>query len=196
MNVEELQTTNGLVVQGPLLLVPKVFSDERGFFLESWNFAQWTEILNRFGQQPSQFVQDNHSFSSKGVLRGLHYQLPPHSQGKLVRCVSGEIFDVAIDLRKSSSTFLKSVAVYLTDKNFKQLWIPSGFAHGFLTISEHAEVLYKTSDFWDPNCERSIMWNDSSLDIDWPSLSKVPICSAKDSDAPLVDEMISSDFFE
>ena len=196
MNVEELQTTNGLLIKGPLLLVPKVFSDDRGFFLESWNFSKWTEILNRFDQQPHQFVQDNHSSSSKGVLRGLHYQLPPHPQGKLVRCVSGEIFDVAIDLRKSSSTFLQSVGVYLTAKNFKQLWIPNGFAHGFLTLSEHAEVLYKTSDFWDPDCERSIMWNDSSLDINWPNLSQIPICSPKDSDAPLVHEMISSDFFE
>ena len=196
MNVEELQTTNGLLIKGPLLLVPKVFSDDRGFFLESWNFSKWTEILNRFDQQPHQFVQDNHSSSSKGVLRGLHYQIPPHPQGKLVRCVSGEIFDVAIDLRKSSSTFLKSVGVHLTENNFKQLWIPNGFAHGFLTLSEHADVLYKTSDFWDPDCERSIIWNDSSLDINWPTLSQIPICSSKDSDAPFVHEMISSDFFE
>tara|TARA_B100000700_G_scaffold318970_1_gene413215 strand:+ start:214 stop:804 length:591 start_codon:yes stop_codon:yes gene_type:complete len=196
MYVEELRTTNDLLIKGPLMIIPKVFSDERGFFLESWNFSKWTEILSRFAQQSDRFVQDNHSSSSRGVLRGLHYQLPPHPQGKLVRCISGEIFDVAIDLRKSSSTFLKGVGVHLTESNFKQLWIPKGFAHGFLTLSKHAEVLYKTTDFWNPDCERSILWNDSSLDIDWPAISQTPICSPKDSDAPVLKDMISSDFFE
>lgn len=127
-----------------------------------------------------EFVQDNHSKSSKGVLRGLHYQLEPHAQGKLVRCVAGEVFDVAVDIRKSSPTFGKWVGVYLSAENKRQLWIPEGFAHGFVTISEEAEFVYKTTNYYSPQHERGIIWNDSSVNINWPIETSQLILSEKD----------------
>ena len=196
MHVDKLTSRQGFFEKGPLVFSPKVFSDDRGFFLESWNYSRWKELLIEFGQTSGEFVQDNHSRSSLGVLRGLHYQLPPHPQGKLVRCIVGEIFDVAIDLRKSSATYLQAVGIHLTANNFKQLWIPNGFAHGFLTLSQTAEVLYKTTDFWSPECERSIRWDDPSIAINWPSLSMSPFLSSKDAQAPLVDNIPMQDFFE
>ncbi|MCE9936793.1 dTDP-4-dehydrorhamnose 3,5-epimerase [Aeromonas salmonicida] len=144
---------------------PKVFGDERGFFFESFNHKLFEEAVG----YPVTFVQDNHSKSSKGVLRGLHYQLPPHAQGKLVRCVVGEVFDVAVDIRKSSPTFGKWVGVHLSEENKRQLWIPEGFAHGFMTLSETAEFLYKTTNYYHPQSDRSILWNDKNLSINWPS---------------------------
>ena len=147
-----------------LVIEPKVYEDDRGFFFESFN-------LNEFKKATSldiTFVQDNHSKSGKGVLRGLHYQLPPHAQGKLVRVIQGEVFDVAVDLRKSSPTFGKYVSQILSAENNKQMWIPEGFAHGFLTLSNSTELLYKTTNFYNPNYERSIFWNDKDLNIDWP----------------------------
>jgi dTDP-4-dehydrorhamnose 3,5-epimerase len=158
-----------------ILFEPKVFGDERGFFYESFNQQKFNELsgLN------VQFVQDNHSKSQKGVLRGLHYQLPPKAQGKLVRVVQGEVFDVAVDIRKSSPTFGQWVSAILSAENKQQLWIPEGFAHGFLTLSETAEFLYKTTDYYAPEMERSIVWNDEVLCIDWP-LGGEPSLSAKD----------------
>ncbi|MBS7808225.1 dTDP-4-dehydrorhamnose 3,5-epimerase [Variovorax sp. PCZ-1] len=147
-----------------LILEPKVFGDERGFFFESFSardFAQATGLERNF-------VQDNHSKSSKGVLRGLHYQLH-QPQGKLVRVTQGEVFDVAVDIRKSSPNFGKWVGVHLSAENKKQLWVPEGFAHGFLVLSGTAEFLYKTTDFYAAQFERSIAWNDSSIGVDWPS---------------------------
>ena len=197
MKVEQLKTiNNNKILKGPLLLSPSVFSDNRGFFLESWNQVLWNELLDKFEQAPNDFVQDNHSCSKLGVLRGLHYQLPPDPQGKLVRCVHGEIFDVAIDIRKSSSTFLQTVGVHLSENNFHQLWIPNGFAHGFLTLSEQAHVLYKTTRFWSPSCERSIHWNDPQISIQWPSISTSKLLSKKDSEAPFIDQLSPNDFFE
>lgn len=196
MHAEELKTFTGSSIEGPLVVQPKVFSDERGFFLESWNSARWHDILNNFDQDVEPFVQDNHSSSSKAVLRGLHYQLPPYPQSKLVRCISGEIFDVAIDLRKSSSTYLQGVGVYLTETNFKQLWIPKGFAHGFLTVSSKADVLYKTTHLWNPNCEHSIRWNDHLLAIPWPILSEKPVQSLKDASASFISDLNEEDFFK
>ena len=178
-------------VQGPLLLTPRVFGDARGFFFESWNERQWNQLLADHGQEPVGLVQDNHSRSSRGVLRGLHYQLPPSPQGKLVRCVLGEIFDVAVDLRRSSATYGQWVGVRLSAENHQQLWVPVGFAHGFLTLSEHAEVLYKTTDFWSQPCERAIRWDDPDLAIAWPQEGLPegqPLLADKDAKAPSLAE--------
>jgi len=157
------------------IIEPTVFGDERGFFFESFNQRKFEEAIGR----QVHFVQDNHSRSVKGVLRGLHYQLPPHAQGKLVRCVLGEVFDVAVDIRQSSPTFGQWVGVNLSVENKRQLWIPEGFAHGFLTLSEYAEFLYKTTDYYAPHSERSIIWDDPELNIEWP-IAEQPSLSAKD----------------
>ncbi|HAO3380450.1 TPA: dTDP-4-dehydrorhamnose 3,5-epimerase, partial [Escherichia coli] len=143
-----------------LIFEPKVFSDERGFFFESFNQKVFEEAVGR----KVKFVQDNHSKSSKGVLRGLHYQLEPYAQAKLVRCMVGEVFDVAVDIRKSSPTFGKWVGVNLSAENKHQLWIPEGFAHGFLVLSNTAEVLYKTNNYYNKENERNIIWNDNTID--------------------------------
>lgn len=163
-----------------LIIEPKVFGDDRGFFYESFNEKEWCEATGL----DTHFVQDNHSRSVKGVLRGLHYQLPPAAQGKLVRCVLGEVFDVAVDIRKSSSTFGKWVGIHLSAENKRQMWIPEGFAHGFLVLSEFAEVHYKTTDYYDPDLERSICWNDTRLAISWPA-GALNMLSAKDAAAPV-----------
>lgn len=159
-----------------LIFEPKVFGDERGFFFESFNHKLFEEAVG----YPVTFVQDNHSKSSKGVLRGLHYQLPPHTQGKLVRCVAGEVFDVAVDIRKSSPTFGQWVGVHLSGENKRQLWIPEGFAHGFVTLTETAEFLYKTTNYYAPSFEASINWDDRNISIEWP-ISYYPLLSNKDS---------------
>jgi len=181
-----------------LLLTPRVFTDERGFFFESWNQQSFNELLSANSQSVVEFLQDNHSRSCRGVLRGLHYQLPPHAQGKLVRCVDGEIYDVAIDLRSSSRGFGQWHGSILSAANHKQLWVPPGFAHGFLTISEHAEVLYKTTDFWNRNSERAIRWDDPNLTINWP-LEKLQGArvqlSEKDAAAPFFAALQEADLF-
>lgn len=161
-----------------VLLEPRVFSDERGFFFESFNQQQFDTAVGR----KICFVQDNHSRSMKNVLRGLHYQIK-HPQGKLVRVVAGEIFDVAVDLRASSPTFGKWAGEKLSAENRKQLWIPEGFAHGFLVLSEYAEIVYKTTDYYARQFERSIMWNDPSIGIEWPADIQ-PLLSMKDKAAP------------
>ncbi len=158
-----------------LVIEPEVFGDERGFFFESFNQRRWEEAT---GLQ-TRFVQDNHSRSVRGVLRGLHYQLAPRAQGKLVRCIAGEVFDVAVDLRRSSATCGHWVGVHLSAENKRQVWIPEGFAHGFLVLSATAEFLYKTTDYYAPDCERTIAWDDPTLAIDWP-LPEAPKLSAKD----------------
>lgn len=166
-------------IPGLLIIEPKVFGDERGFFFESFNEKAFNEAM---GISP-RFVQDNHSKSVKGVLRGLHYQLPPKAQGKLVRVVQGEVFDVAVDIRKDSPTYGQWVGEVLSADNKKQLWIPPGFAHGFLTLSDTAEFLYKTTDYWSPEHERAILWNDATLNIDWPLNGMQPTLAAKDAAA-------------
>ena len=158
------------------IIEPAVFGDERGFFFESFNQAKFNQAVG----YDVAFVQDNHSRSAKGVLRGLHYQLPPHPQGKLVRCVVGEVFDVAVDIRKSSPTFGQWEAVELSGDNKRQLWVPPGLAHGFVVYSETAEFLYKTTDYYAPAHERCIAWNDPDLAIDWNLGDIVPQLSAKD----------------
>lgn len=161
-------------LHGVIILEPKVFGDERGFFFESFNARAFSEAT---GLQ-REFVQDNHSRSAKGVLRGLHYQVQ-QAQGKLVRVTAGEVYDVAVDLRRSSPTFGNWVGVHLSAENKRQLWVPEGFAHGFVVLSEFAEFLYKTTDYYAPEHERCIRWDDPSLAIDWP-LDGAPQLSAKD----------------
>jgi dTDP-4-dehydrorhamnose 3,5-epimerase len=173
-----------LAIPEVLLLRPAVFADDRGWFFESFNeatFARATGVRARF-------VQDNHSGSAKGVLRGLHYQLPPHAQGKLVRAVRGRVFDVAVDLRRSSASFGRWVGVELTEDGKEQLWMPPGFAHGFLALSEWAEVAYKTTAPWHAASERALAWDDPRVGICWP-LDGTPILSAKDGDAPSLEEL-------
>jgi len=162
-------------IPGVLILEPKVFEDGRGFFMESWN----KKTLKEKAGICEEFVQDNHSMSSKGVLRGLHYQIG-RPQGKLARVTKGRVLDVVLDIRKSSPTFGKHFSIELTDENRLQLWIPAGMAHGFLTLSETAEFMYKTTDYYDPQVERSIRWNDSDLRIDWQLGNMTPILSDKD----------------
>ncbi|MDB6142804.1 MAG: dTDP-4-dehydrorhamnose 3,5-epimerase [Pseudomonas sp.] len=167
---------------GVLILEPKVFGDERGFFYESFNargFEQATGIK-------AEFVQDNHSRSQKGVLRGLHYQLE-HTQGKLVRVTAGEVLDVAVDIRRSSPNFGRWASVRLSAENNRQLWIPEGFAHGFLVLSDYAEFLYKTTDYYTPSAERCIRWDDPDLGIDW-QLTAAPALSAKDQNGKSLEE--------
>jgi dTDP-4-dehydrorhamnose 3,5-epimerase len=165
-----------LAIPDVILLEPRVFGDDRGFFFESYNRQAFREVT---GVDPV-FVQDNHSRSVKGVLRGLHYQLPPKAQGKLVRVVSGEVFDVAVDIRPDSATFGKWVGEVLSADNKRQMWIPPGFAHGFLTLSETAEFLYKTTDYYFPKYEQCIRWNDKTLAVSWPGVVGAPIVSEKD----------------
>lgn len=160
-----------------LLIEPKVFGDARGFFCETFSQRQFDDAAGRHVD----FVQDNHSRSSRGVLRGLHYQLAPHAQGKLVRCASGAVFDVAVDMRKDSPRFGQWVGATLTAENHHQLWIPPGFAHGFLVLSERAEFLYKCTSYYDPTSERALLWNDPAISIDWPLPSGIrPVVSTKD----------------
>jgi len=169
-----------------LVIEPKVFGDERGFFFESFNAKAFEQVTGL----KRDFVQDNHSKSAQHVLRGLHYQIK-QPQGKLVRVIHGEVFDVAVDLRKSSKTFGQWVGVQLSAENKKQLWIPEGFAHGFLTMSEYAEFLYKTTDYYAPEYERSVVWSDPALGIDWP-LNGDPILAIKDATA---NTMTDAEFF-
>lgn len=171
------------VIETPLndvfIIEPKVFGDERGFFYESFNLKAFREATG----VTDEFVQDNHSRSQKGVLRGLHYQIQ-QSQGKLVRVIKGEVYDVAVDLRKSSSTFGQAYGVVLSEENHRQFWVPKGFAHGFVVTSDAAEFLYKTTDYYAPEYERSIIWNDPDFAIDWP-IDGEPLLSAKDKEGVL-----------
>lgn len=165
-------------LSGVLIFEPKVFGDDRGFFLESFNQRDFEQSVGH----TVNFVQDNHSKSTKGVLRGLHYQLAPFAQGKLVRCVAGEVFDVAVDIRRDSPTFGKWAGVYLSAENKRQFWIPEGFAHGFLVLSDEAEFLYKTTNYYAPDYDRGIRWDDPEISIKWPLPSGLNvILSAKDS---------------
>ncbi|MBV8604186.1 MAG: dTDP-4-dehydrorhamnose 3,5-epimerase [Pelomonas sp.] len=167
-----------------LVVEPRVFGDARGFFTESWNEARFNEATGN----TLRFVQDNHSRSARGVLRGLHFQLPPHAQGKLVRCVAGAVFDVAVDMRRTSPRFGQWAGVELTAGNQKQLWIPPGFAHGFLVLSESADFLYKTTDYYAPECEGCVRWDDPQVGIEWPLGDIVPLLADKDARAPLLGD--------
>lgn len=182
MNVSETGIPEVLVFE------PKVFGDDRGFFFESFN----QKVFEQATGKHYDFVQDNHSKSGKGILRGLHYQIK-QTQGKLVRVISGQIFDVAVDIRRSSPTFGKWVGEYLSEENRKQLWIPAGFAHGFVVTSESAEVLYKTTDLYAPEHERCIIWHDADIAIDWPYTGTLPTLSPKDQQGSL---LVNAELFE
>jgi dTDP-4-dehydrorhamnose 3,5-epimerase len=185
-----------LPLDGPLLLTPKVFGDDRGYFLESWNRRNFAEALGIPEAEVPSFVQDNQSRSCRGVLRGLHYQVAPEAQAKLVRCVAGEIFDVAVDLRRNSPSFGQWTGARLSGTNHRQLWVPVGFAHGFLTLSDNAEVLYKTVGYWNRACERSLRWNDPDIGIEWPSTGIEPMLADKDAAAPgLAEALAGGDVF-
>ncbi len=195
MKSKILKNKNGININGLFVLIPTKIDDSRGYFYESWNKKNFENAI----KSKVNFVQDNQSKSKKGTLRGLHYQIKPYAQGKLVRCINGEIYDVAVDLRKNSKTFGEWIGIVLSEKNMNQLWIPEGFAHGFLTLSSYAEVLYKTTNYWSKDSERSIKWDDKSLLINWPfgeyDLDK-PSVSKKDREACTFEEIINnSDFF-
>ena len=191
MDVEQLTTTDGRSIEGPLLIKPRVFGDERGWFFESWNQQRFDAAVG----ESVVFSQDNHSRSMQGVLRGLHYQLPPEPQAKLVRASQGVIFDVAVDIRQHSPTFGLWVGAELSQANAHQLWIPEGFAHGFLTLSPVAEVQYKARGFWNRDCERAIRWDDPTLAISWP-LERLQggevNLSAKDAEAACLEAATAS----
>ena len=185
MKSHYLKNIKGDNFKGPLIFISEIFQDERGFFTESWNKRSFNNLLS----QDINFVQDNHSLSTFNVLRGLHFQVAPYSQGKLIRCLRGEIYDVGVDLRINSSTFGNWFGVNLSSANRKQLWLPSGFAHGFLTMSSEAQVMYKVSDYWDQDTEMTIRWNDPTIAIKWPLISDLPKISSKDNDGKCLEEI-------
>ena len=164
------------VIADVLMFEPKLFGDERGFFMESFNHKAFAAVVGH----EVQFVQDNHSRSARGVLRGLHYQLSPHAQGKLVRVTQGCVFDVAVDIRPASPTYGQWVGAELSEANRRQLWIPPGLAHGFLVLSDSADFLYKTTDYYAPQAEGCVRWDDPTVNIDWPDVGMVPLVSGKD----------------
>ena len=192
MDYFNINSNKGNTIKGPLIIKPKVFLDNRGYFFESWNHSEFNKLISR----EVNFVQDNHSKSKFGVLRGLHYQLDPKAQGKLVRCSQGEVFDVLVDIRKNSDTYGEWSGVVLNENNKIQFWIPEGFAHGFISLKEFSEVQYKTNEYWDKDYERSLFWKDSDLNINWP-LSYINeeckiITNLKDSIAPTLKEIEES----
>ena len=195
MKIEKIKSSKNLLIDGPIILIPDKFSDERGFFYESWN----KEIFNLTIKRDISFVQDNHSKSNYGVIRGLHYQKKPFEQGKLIRVINGAILDVIVDLRLDSPTFKEWAVTILNKQNRKQLWIPEGFAHGFISLTKQTEVNYKTNNFWNRELERTLIWNDLDLKINW-QLDKLnlksPIISKKDLEGKSLQELlISKDLF-
>ena len=188
MNYESLISNKKISFKGPLIISPNVYQDNRGYFFESWNKNAFDEIVG----ERIEFVQDNQSKSSIGVLRGLHYQLPPMGQGKLVRATKGSIYDIIVDLRTDSQTFAQWGGVELNEETNNQLWVPIGFAHGFLTLSNYAIVEYKVTNFWSASHEKSLIWNDRDLKIEWPEIKykkTMPILSNKDNSAPQLFEL-------
>ena len=192
MYIKSLSSNKGNILDGVFIIKPRIFEDNRGFFYESWNQVLFNKIVG----EEVKFQQDNHSLSNIGVLRGLHYQVGPKPQGKLVRCSSGSIFDVAVDIRESSPTFGEWTSIVLNGQNKLMIWIPVGFAHGFLSLEDNSEVLYKTSELWSRDKERSIIWNDKEININWPLKDinfSEPRLSEKDSKAPILK---NSDVFK
>ena len=184
-----VNSNKGNLIKGPLIIKPKIFPDNRGYFFESWNNLEFNKIISR----EINFVQDNHSKSKYGVLRGLHYQLKPKAQAKLVRCTKGEVFDVLADIRKDSDTYGEWSSIILSEENKLQYWIPEGFVHGFISLKDFSEVQYKTNEYWDKDYERSLSWKDPVLKINWPLVNdnekyKI-IINDKDSIAPTLKEL-------
>ncbi|KDN12380.1 dTDP-4-dehydrorhamnose 3,5-epimerase [Snodgrassella communis] len=187
MNVTETK------IKDLLILEPKMFADSRGWFMESFNQKTFHAILTAHNQPTVNFVQDNHSISHRGVIRGLHYQINPYAQGKLVRVVSGKAWDVAVDIRSTSPTFGQWVGIELSEKNHRQFWIPAGFAHGFIALEDNTQFLYKTTNYYSKECERSLLWNDSDLAINWPIEDNMLINQTdKDNTAPSFKELINN----
>ena len=179
MEVNKLKNNENQIINGPLEIKPKIFNDDRGYFYEVWNSKDFKNNID----SDISFVQDNQSFSERGTLRGLHYQLNPMAQGKLVRVTKGMVFDVVVDLRQNSKTFKSWTSLVLNCRDKNQIWIPKGFAHGFLTLSREAIVEYKVTNFWKKNLERTILWNDSTISIEWPRIDNFltqPNLSPKD----------------
>lgn len=173
-----------------VIVEPSVFGDERGWFMESFNAPRFATELGKLGlPAPRPFVQDNHSCSKAGVLRGLHFQRAPHPQGKLVRVTQGAAFDVAVDIRAGSATYGQWVGVELSADNKRQLWIPEGFAHGFLALQDHTHFLYKTTDVYAKDCEGAILWSDPAIGIEWPEINMCPNLAPKDAQAPTLKEI-------
>ncbi|WP_288255663.1 dTDP-4-dehydrorhamnose 3,5-epimerase [uncultured Prochlorococcus sp.] len=195
MKIEKIKSSKNLFINGPFILIPDKFSDERGYFYESWN----KEIFNRAIKRDISFVQDNHSKSFYGVLRGLHFQKKPYEQAKLIRVINGAILDIIVDLRFNSPTFKEWASITLNKQNRKQLWIPEGFAHGFISLTKQTEVNYKTNNFWNKKFERTLIWNDLDLKINWKLNKlklKTPIVSKKDLEGKSLQELIiTKDFF-
>ena len=193
MESQEIYSSKGILIHGPRLLSPHVFHDKRGCFHETWNKNTFNSII----RDDIEFVQDNESFSKIGVLRGLHYQLNPNCQGKLVRVSSGKIYDVIVDLRADSRTFLSWMGVILDDVNKYQIWIPAGFAHGFLTLSNTAVLAYKVTNYWCSESEKTLFWNDKDISINWPFKDlnlKTPILSDKDRNGSLINELALNNY--
>lgn len=190
MQISNLTSNKGIFFKGIKILCPRIFEDNRGYFYESWNKSVLEDNIHKID-----FCQENHSYSKENVLRGLHFQLNPHSQGKLVECLSGVIFDVIVDLRIKSPTFLQWGGVQLSEKNHKQIWIAKGFAHGFYTLSKEAHVIYKVDNYWKKEYERTIIWNDSNLSINWPLIHEIPEISDKDSYGKKISEISKEDLF-
>ena len=191
MEYFSVNSSNGYLIKGPLIIKPKIFFDSRGYFYESWNQSEFNKIISK----KVNFVQDNHSESQYGVLRGLHYQLKPKAQAKLVRCTKGEVYDVLVDIRKDSNTYGEWSSVVLNEQNKIQFWIPEGFAHGFISLKSFSEVQYKTNEYWDKDYERSLFWKDSDLNINWPLANDYKykiITNYKDSIAPTFKEIEKS----
>ncbi len=189
MEYLNVSSNKGNLIDGPLIIKPKIFFDDRGYFFESWNHSEFNKIISR----QVNFVQDNHSESKYGVIRGLHYQLRPKAQAKLVRCSKGEIFDVLVDIRKDSDTYGEWSSAILNEQNKLQFWIPEGFVHGFISLKDISEVQYKTNEYWDKEHERSLFWKDEDLNINWPlensnEKHKIMI-NNKDSIAPTLKEI-------
>ena len=184
MQTQLIYSNKKNILEGLLLIKPDIYTDKRGLFIETWNEAKFNSLISK----KINFVQDNYSFSTKSVLRGLHYQLNPFDQGKLVRCSQGEIFDVAVDVRSKSKTFGQWAGVILDDKSHKQFWIPSGYAHGFLVLSDSAGVNYKTNNFYSKQHESSIRWDDPNIRIEWPCMNIEPLLSEKDLKAKYLNE--------
>ena len=195
MKVEKIKSSKDLFIDGPIILIPDKFSDERGFFYESWN----KEIFNRTIKRDISFVQDNHSRSAYGVIRGLHFQKKPYEQAKLIRVINGAILDIIVDLRLNSPTFKEWAGILLNKQNRKQIWIPEGFAHGFISLTKQTEVNYKTNNFWNRELERILIWNDLDLKINWKLNKlklKTPIVSKKDLKGKSLQELlITKDLF-
>ena len=192
MEYLNVNSNKGNLIKGPLIIKPKIFNDNRGYFYESWNQSEFNKIISR----EIYFVQDNQSQSKFGVLRGLHYQIKPKAQAKLVRCTKGEVFDVLVDIRKDSDTYGEWSSIILNEQNKLQFWIPEGFVHGFISLKDLSEVQYKTNEYWDKNYERSLFWKDSDLNINWPladNNKKFKISTNhKDSIAPSLKEIEKS----